>query len=143
MKVMLIIIGILLIALVVLYFIGRKAQKKQDEQQKQIDAMAQQVSMLVIDKGKMKLRDAGFPAVVMENTPKYLRRTKVYVVKAKVGPKISTFMCDAKLYPMIPIKKEVKATVSGIYITKVRGIHGPLTVPAKEKKGLFRRKKKN
>ena len=99
--------------------------------------------MLVIDKGRMKLRDAGFPAIVMENTPKYLRRTKVYVVKAKVGPKISTFMCDAKLYPMIPIKKEVKATVSGIYITKVRGMHGPLTVPVKEKKGLFRRKKKN
>ena len=141
MKVMIIIILILLIALVALYFIGRKAQKKQDEQQKQIDAMAQQVNMLVIDKGRMKLRDAGFPAIVMENTPKYLRRTKVYVVKAKVGPKISTFMCDAKLYPTIPIKKEVKATVSGIYITKVRGIHGPLTVPVKEKKGFFRRKK--
>ena len=141
MKVMLIIILILLIALVVLYFIGRKAQKKQAEQQKQIDAMAQQVSMLIIDKGKMRLKNAGFPAVVMENTPKYLRRSKVCVVKAKVGPKISTFLCDGKLYQTIPVKKEVKATISGIYITKVRGIHGPLPVPQKEKKGFFKRKK--
>ena len=141
MKVMLIIIAILLIALVALYFIGRKAQKKQAEQQKQIDAVAQQMNMLVIDKGRMRLKDAGFPAIVMENTPKYLRRSKVYVVKAKVGPKISTFMCDANLYPTIPVKKEVKATVSGIYITKVRGARGPLEVPAKTKKGFFRRNK--
>ena len=142
MKVMLIIIVILLIALIALYFIGRKAQKKQAEQQKQIDAMAQQITMLVIDKGRMRLRDAGFPAIVLENTPKYLRRSKVYVVKAKVGPKISTFMCDANLYPTIPVKKEVKATVSGIYITKVRGARGPLEVPKKEKKGFFKRFKK-
>ena len=141
MKVMLIIIVILLIALVALYFIGRKAQKKQAEQQKQIDAMAQQINMLVIDKGRMRLRDAGFPAIVLENTPKYLRRSKVYVVKAKVGPKISTFMCDANLYPTIPVKKEVKATVSGIYITKVRGARGPLEVPQKKKRGFFRRNK--
>ena len=141
MKVMLIIIVILLIALVALYFIGRKAQKKQAEQQKQIDAMAQQINMLVIDKGRMRLRDAGFPAIVLENTPKYLRRSKVYVVKAKVGPKISTFMCDANLYPTIPVKKEIKATVSGIYITKVRGVRGPLEVPQKKKRGFFRRNK--
>ena len=141
MKVMLIIIVILLIALVALYFIGRKAQKKQAEQQKQIDAMAQQINMLVIDKGRMRLRDAGFPAIVLENTPKYLRRSKVYVVKAKVGPKISTFMCDANLYPTIPVKKEIKATVSGIYITKVRGVRGPLEVPQKKKRGFFRKNK--
>lgn len=42
-----------------------------------IAAVAQQVNILVIDKGKMKLKDAGFPSVVLENTPKYLRRSKV------------------------------------------------------------------
>ena len=40
---------------------------------------------------------------------------------------------------MIPTKKEVKATVSGIYITDVKGLHGkPLPVPQK-KKGFFKR----
>ena len=36
------------------------------------------------------------------------------------------------------VKKEVKATVSGIYITAVRGLRGPLEAPQK-KKGFFAR----
>ena len=88
MIVMLVILAVLIIALVALYFFGKKAEKKQAEQKAQMDAMAQTMNMLIIDKGKMKLKDAGFPSVVIENTPKYLRRSKVPVVKAKVGPKI-------------------------------------------------------
>ena len=99
-------------------------------------AAAQTVSMLIIDKGRMKLKDAGLPAVVLEQTPKYLRRSKMPVVKAKVGPKVMTLLCDSEVYPLIPVKKEVKATVSGIYITAVRGIRGPLETPQK-KKGFF------
>ena len=38
----------------------------------------------------------------------------------------------------IPVKKEVKATVSGIYITEVKGIRGPLATP-EAKKGFFKR----
>lgn len=136
--VMLVILIVLIIACVVLYFLGKKAEKKQAEQQAQLDAVAQTVSMLIIDKGKMKLKDANLPAVVLENTPKYLRRSKVPVVKAKVGPKIMTLMCDAEVYPLIPVKKEVKATVSGIYITGVKGLRGPLETPQK-KKGFFAR----
>ena len=101
-------------------------------------AAAQQVNILIIDKGKMKLKDAGFPSAVLENTPKYLRRSKVPVVKAKVGPKIMTLMCDASIYDLIPVKKEVKATVSGIYITAVKGVRGSLEAPPK-KKGFWAR----
>ena len=37
----------------------------------------------------------------------------------------------------IPVKKEVKATVSGLYITGVRGLRGPLEKPqGKQKKSL-------
>ncbi len=49
-----------------------------------------------------------------------------------------TLMCDAQVYPLIPVKKEVKATISGIYITAVKGVRGPLDVPEK-KKGFFAR----
>lgn len=136
--ILLIILAVLIIALIALYFFGKRMEKKQAEQQAQIDAVAQQVTMLVIDKGKMKLRDAGFPQFVVDSTPKYLRRSKVPVVKAKIGPKIMTLMCDANVFPMVPVKKEVKATVSGIYITAVRGIRGPLETPEK-KKGFFSR----
>ena len=136
--VMLVILVVLIVACIVLYFLGKRAEKKQAEQQQQLDAVAQTMSMLIIDKKKMKLKDAGFPQIVIDNTPKYLRRSKVPVVKAKIGPKIMTLMCDAQVYPLIPVKKEVNATVSGIYITAVKGVRGPLETPQK-KKGFFAR----
>ena len=138
MIIMLIVLVVLIGVCVALYFFGKKAQKKQAEQQQQMDAVAQTISMLIIDKKKMKLKDAGLPAVVLENTPKYLRRSKVPVVKAKVGPKVMTLMCDASIYDLIPVKKEVKATVSGIYITAVKGVRGSLEAPPK-KKGFWAR----
>ena len=101
--VLLVILVVLIIACVVLYFLGKKAEKKQAEQQEQLDAVAQTVSMLIIDKGKMKLKDSGLPQIVIDNTPKYLRRSKVPVVKAKVGPRIMTLMCDAQHFPLFPV----------------------------------------
>ena len=139
-----ILIGIIILivaAFVALYFISKKAQKKQEETEQQMKAFSQTLSMLIIDEKKMKIKDAGLPAVALENTPKYLRGMKVPVVKAKVGPRVMTLLCDAKVFPMIPIKKEVKAVVSGLYITDVKGLRGPLEVPKKAKRGLFARKK--
>lgn len=139
-KVLLVILIILIVAFIVLYFLGKRSEKKQAQQQEQLESAAQTVTMLIIDKGRMKLKDAGFPQIVLDNTPKYLRRSKVPVVKAKVGPKIMTLMCDAEVFPQIPVKKEVKATVSGIYITAVRGLRGPLETPQKKKGFLARLK---
>ena len=134
--VMLIIVVVLVGALVALYFFGKKAEKKQAEQQEQMEAIKQTVSMLIIDKKKMRLKDSGLPQMVIDQTPKLMRRTKMPVVKAKVGPRIMTLICDAAIFDQIPVKKEVKATVSGIYITGVRGIRGPLETPQKKKKGF-------
>ena len=135
---LLVILVISFIVLAVLYFLGKKAEKRQAEQQEQMAALAQTFSMLVIDKKKLRLKDAGLPSIVLENTPKRYRFTKVPIVKAKVGPKVMTLMCDTAVYPLIPVKKEVKATVSGIYITGVKGLRGALDTPEK-KKGFFQR----
>ncbi len=135
-----VVIVLLIASIIAMYFLGKKQQKKQEEAQAQMKAMAQHVSMLVIDKKRMKIKEAGFPAVVLENVPKYLRWTKVCVVKAKVGPKIMSFMCDEKIFPLVPVKKEVKAVISGIYITDVKGVRGPLETPQK-KQGFFARMK--
>ena len=140
--ILIVVMVILIAAIVALYFFGKKQEKKQAEQQEQLKAMAQNVSILVIDKKRMKIKDAGFPAVVLDSTPKYLRRAKVPVVKAKIGPKIMTLMCDEKFFPLVPVKKEVKAVISGIYITEVKGLRGALDTPEKKKKGFFSRFKK-
>lgn len=124
---------ILLIGIIVLYILGKKSQKKKEEQDAQIAATAQTMSMLIIDKKKMRLKDAGLPAFVVEQTPKLLRRSKVPIVKAKVGPKILTLICDVEIFDSIPVKKEVKAVVSGLYITGVKGLRGNLDTAPKKK----------
>lgn len=121
----LIVIAVLLVgAIITLYFLGKKAQKKQAEQEEQINATKQTYSMLIIDKKRMKLKDAGLPAVVLEQTPKLLRGRKLPIVKAKIGPQVMSLICDEKIFDLVPVKKEVKASVSGIYMVDVKGLRG-------------------
>lgn len=137
--VLLVILVVAIAAVVVLYFLGKKAQKRQEEQQSQIDANKQSVSMLIIDKKRMKLKDSGLPQMVIDQTPKLLRGSKLPVVKAKVGPQMMTLVCDEKIFDLVPVKKEVKAVVSGIYITDVKGLHGKTIAKETKKKGFWRR----
>lgn len=137
-QVLLIILVVLAAVLAILYFLGKKAQKKQEAQQEQIEASKQTVSMLIIDKKRMKLKESGLPQIVIDQTPKLMRRAKLPIVKAKVGPKIMTLVADEAVYDSIPVKKEVKATVSGIYIVGVRGLRGALE-PPKKKQGFWKR----
>lgn len=141
------VLGIILVVLIIivalLYFFGKKMQKKQASTQEQMEAAAQSVTLLIIDKKKMKLKDAGLPSMVLESTPKLLRGSKLPIVKAKIGPRVMSLVCDQKIFDAVPVKKEVKATISGIYITDVKGIRGSLDPVAKKKKnGLFARARK-
>ena len=131
--VLLVILAIMIIGLIVLYFLGKKAQKRKEEQDAQLAANAQTVSMLIIDKKRMRIKESGLPQAVIDQTPKLMRRTKVPIVKAKVGPKVMSLMADESVFDLIPVKKEVKATVSGIYITRVTGVRGPLEKPEGKK----------
>ena len=122
---------VLVVVMVVLYFLGKKMQTKQDE--------SQTATILVIDKKRMKLKDSGLPKMVLENTPKYLRGSKVPIVKAKIGPKVMSLMCDEKIFPVLPVKKELKVVISGIYIMGVKG-RNVLDNP-EEKLGFWQRSK--
>lgn len=124
--VLLIILAVLVVGLIVLYFVGRRLQKKQDASQAQIEASAQTMTFFIIDKKKMKLTEAGLPKVVTEQTPKYLRRAKLPMIKVKVGPRVMSLICDSKVYETLAPKQEVKATVSGIYVTSAKRIRGPI-----------------
>mgnify|MGYP000002415102 CR=1 FL=1 len=137
--VLLVILAVLIITLVVLYFLGKKAQKKQEEQQQQINAMKQTVSMLIIDKKRMKIKESGLPQAVIDQTPKLMRGSKLPIVKAKVGPQILSLVSDEKIFDSIPVKKEVKAVVSGIYVLDVKGLHGKTEAAPEKKKGFFKR----
>ncbi len=138
-QITLIVLAVLLVGgIVALYFAGKKAQKKQAEQQEMLEANKQTASMLIIDKKRMRLKDSGLPQMVIEQTPKYLRRSKLPILKVKVGPQIMSLICDDKIFDSVPVKKEVKAVVSGIYVLDVKGLHGKVTA-APVKKSKFKK----
>ena len=124
---LLVIVIVLAIIIAVLYFLGKKAQKKQAEQQELLDANKQTVSMLIIDKKRMKMKDAGLPQMVIDQTPKMMRGSKLPIIKAKVGPQIVSLICDEKIFESVPVKKEVK------------GLHGKTEAAPEKKKGFFKR----
>ncbi|MFI3237750.1 MAG: hypothetical protein R3Y47_06940 [Lachnospiraceae bacterium] len=136
---LIIVLVVLIAGLVALYFFGKKAQKRQEEQQVQLEANKQYVSMLIIDKKRLKMKESGLPQMVIDQTPKYLRRSKVPVVKAKIGPQMATLMCDERIFASLPLKKEVKAAISGIYIMEVKALHGKLPATAPVKKNWWKR----
>ena len=82
-NVILVILLILVVVLAVLYFLGRKMEKRQVEQQSAIDAAKQTVSLMAIDKKKLKIKEAGLPPIVYEQTPWYAKRMKVPVSVSK------------------------------------------------------------
>ncbi len=137
--VLLVILAVAIIALIALYFFGKKAQKKQAEQQEMMEANKQTISMLIIDKKRMKIKEAGLPQMVVDQTPKMMRNSKLPIIKAKVGPQIMSLICDEKIFDSIPVKKEVKAVVSGIYVLGVKGLHGKAEPKPEKKKGFFKR----
>ncbi len=139
--VLLVIALVLTAAFVALYFFTKRMEKKQDAQREQMDAMAQSMSMLIIDKKRMRLKDSGLPQAVIDQSPKILRRSKVPIVKAKIGPRVMTLMCDEAIFDQVPVKKEVKAVVSGIYITAVKGLRGTVDTTEQKKKGFWARTK--
>lgn len=136
--VMLVIFIVLIIAIVVLYFFGKKAQKKQEEQNAALQANKQTVSMLIIDKKRLKVKDSGLPQAVIDQTPKAMRGTKLPIVKVKIGPQVMNLICDEKIFESVPVKKEVKASVSVIYVLDVKLAHGKVEVAPPEKKSRWK-----
>lgn len=137
------IVVVLLIGVVILYFVGSKMQTRQLEQEQLMDQMAQTVSMLVIDKKILRMKESGLPPAVLEQTPKYMRRAKVPVVKGKVGNRIMVMLADTAAYEVLPVKSEAKVVISGIYIREVKSVRGKTIQAPEKKKGFFSRFRRN
>ena len=103
---------ILLIALAILGFLYYKGSKLQKEQQEQ----------------KEQLFSAATPVTML-------------VIKAKIGPKVTSLIADENVYDLIPVKAEIKAMLSGIYITSINNFR-KAPVPKPEKKGMMAKLRK-
>ena len=137
-NVLLIIAIIAAIVLGVMYYFGRKMEKRQVEQQSMIDAAKQTVTIMAIDKKKMKMSESGMPQEAIDSIPWYAKRMKVPVVKVKIGPKIMTMIAEEKAFAQLPLKTEAKVVISGLYITDVKSARGGL-LPLPKKKTIGQR----
>jgi hypothetical protein len=134
----LIVVAIIGILLFFLYRFGDKQQKKQEEARQQMYDNMQVVTMLVIDKKRMKISEAGFPKAVLAQMPKRASRSKAPVVKAKIGPQIVSLLCDESVYDQVPVKAEIKAQISGIYIVGIKNTRN-VAPPEPEKKNFIQK----
>ena len=127
--IVLIVIGVLIVAFIVFAMtFGKKMQKKQAEAEKQMEMNKQTVTMLIIDKQMKKMTESGLSEAIIQQAPKIQRRMKLPVVKAKIGPRVMILIADKAVFEILPVKKTVTVTVSGIYITELKAIRGG-TVP--------------
>ena len=75
--IVLIVLAVIAVILGLLYYFGKKAQTKQAAQQEQMEAMKQTVSMLIIDKKKLRMKDSGLPPVSYTHLDVYKRQSSI------------------------------------------------------------------
>ena len=142
-QILVVVLLLVIIAVVALYFYGSKLQRRQVEQEEMLEQMEQTVSILVIDKKIMPIKEAALPPQVLEQTPWYMKRAKVPVVKAKIGKNIMVLMAENKAYEVLPVKTEAKVVLSGMYIREVKSVRGQTIQKPEQKKKFWDRFKKN
>ena len=131
--ILLCVLGAMVIAFIILMIIGRKKQKQQEEQQAQMEQQAQTMSLFIIDKKKLPLKDSGLPKIVYESSPKLARLSKVPIIKVKVANRVMNMVCDAEVFKTLLPNQVVKAKVSGIYVLSAKYERGPVYEPSKDK----------
>ena len=121
--IVIIIIILLAVALFFAYRMNRKAMGQMIQAQDFIDANRQTVQIFVIDKKNERPSTSNMPKAVFDQLPKKAKAKKAFLVRAKVGPQIVTLMCDKPVFNVMPVKKNVKVELAGMYIVGITGMN--------------------
>ena len=120
----LIIVSIILAVVVcVIFYVGKKNYAKNIEAQSFINQYKMVTPILVIDKRYEKPSEQNLPKNIYEKLNKTAKLRKMPIVKAKVGPQITTLLCDKNIYDNLAVKKTVKVELAGIYISNIVGLN--------------------
>ena len=114
---------IVVIIIALMYHFGKKNYAKNLEAQSFINQYNTVTPILVIDKRLEKPSLQNLPKNIYEKLPKTAHIRKMPIVKAKVGPQITTLLCDKNVYDVLPNKKTIKVELAGIYISRVIGMN--------------------
>ncbi len=133
--VLFIVLIVLAVALGLVYYFNRKNMKRVTQAQDFIQQNKIATQIFVIDKKMEKPTPSNVTRAVYDQIPKTSKMRKMPLVKAKVGPQIVNLMCDKSVFEILPVKKNVKVELAGIYIVKIQG-----TNLANKKKKTFSEK---
>ena len=114
---------IVVIALGVFVYVGKKNYTKKVEAQAFINQHKMVTPILVIDKKYEKPTTNNLPKNIYEKLPKTAKLRKMPIVKAKVDPQITTLLCDKNIYNNLVVKKTVKVELAGVYISNIVGLN--------------------
>ena len=136
---------IVVIALGVFVYVGKKNYTKNLEAQSFINQYKMVTPILVIDKRYEKPTTTNLPKNIYEKLPKTAKLRKMPIVKAKVGPQITTLLCDKNIYDNLAVKKTVKVELAGVYISNIVGLNleDKKNKTWREKLGLWLKKAQN
>jgi L-cystine uptake protein TcyP (sodium:dicarboxylate symporter family) len=115
-----IIIILVIIAAVIGFKIFKKRmQKRVDTQKELVDQHKVTTTIFVIDKKKGKIGDSNLPKSVIDQIPRLYKIRKVPLITAKVGPQIVTLLSEENVYDALPVKKNVRVDIAGIFIVSI------------------------
>lgn len=118
-----IVCAIIAAAIGITYYIGRRNQKKNYEAHELVDQYRMVTPILVIDKKYEKPSLNNMPQKYYNNIPKKSRMQKMCILKAKVGPQITTLFCDKNVYDVLVPGKTFKVELSGSLVLGISGMN--------------------
>lgn len=118
-----IVCAIIAAAIGITYYIGRRNQKKNYEAHELVDQYRMVTPILVIDKKYEKPSLNNMPQKYYNNIPKKSRMQKMCILKAKVGPQITTLFCDKNVYDVLVPGKTFKVELSGSLVLGIPGMN--------------------
>lgn len=124
----LIVVAVIAAVVIALKIVNKKATEKKEENIRLATNAGNLLTtnLFIIDKAMKKPEEAKLPQNVVDALPKAVRKVKLPVIKAKVGPKIMTLVCEKDVYDQLLPKQEVKAKMAGAVIVSAQRIRGPV-----------------
>ncbi|WP_304507070.1 hypothetical protein [Anaerotignum sp.] len=121
--VLIIITVVLAIIVAALYYFNKVSMRKMIQAQDFIDNNRATVQIFVIDKKQEKPSPSNLPKAVYEQMPRTTKMRKANLVRAKIGPQIATLICDKPVFNVLPVKKNIKVDLAGMYIVGITGMN--------------------
>ncbi len=113
------------IGVIIYYFKrGKKLRQQREDNEQFMHDHKQTVELYVIDKKNLPIVDSGLPKSVIDSMSKRQQKKKMPMVKVKFNQNILSLVADREVFKNLPVKSNVRAVVSGIYLTEFVPLKG-------------------